>query len=39
VIEVCLWVAERSAELRGLRIVQQPAQLRHFTVTFAPLDA
>ncbi|MDX6547323.1 MAG: tryptophanase [Gaiellales bacterium] len=38
VIEVCLWVAERSAELRGLRIVQQPAQLRHFTVTFAPLE-
>jgi tryptophanase len=39
VIEVCLWVAERAEELRGLRIVQQPAQLRHFTVTFAPLGA
>ncbi len=37
VIEVCLWVADRSAELRGLRIVEQPAQLRHFTSRFEPL--
>jgi tryptophanase len=37
VIEVCLWVAERAAELRGLRIVEQPAQLRHFTARFEPL--
>ena len=38
VIEVCLWVAGRAAELRGLRIVEQPAQLRHFTARFAPLS-
>jgi tryptophanase len=38
VIEVCLWVAERAAELRGLRIVEQPAQLRHFTARFEPLS-
>jgi tryptophanase len=37
VIEVCLWVAERAAELRGLRIIEQPAQLRHFTARFEPL--
>ena len=38
VIEVCLWVAERAAELRGLRIIEQPAQLRHFTARFEPLS-
>jgi tryptophanase len=37
VIEVCLWVAERAAERRGLRIISQPAQLRHFTARFEPL--
>jgi tryptophanase len=37
VIEVCLWVAERATELRGLRITEQPAQLRHFTARFEPL--
>jgi len=37
VIEVVRWVAERAAELRGLRIVDQPAALRHFTARFAPL--
>jgi tryptophanase len=37
VIEVCLWVAERAAELRGLRITEQPAQLRHFTARFEAL--
>jgi tryptophanase len=36
VIEVCTWVAERAEQLEGLRIVQQPAQLRHFTARFAP---
>ena len=39
VIEVVRWVAERAAELRGLRIVEQPSQLRHFTARFAPLEA
>jgi tryptophanase len=37
VIEVIRWVAERASELRGYRIVQQPAQLRHFTASFEPL--
>jgi tryptophanase len=37
VIEVVRWVAERPASLRGLRIVDQPAALRHFTARFAPL--
>jgi tryptophanase len=37
VIEVVTWVAERAADLRGMRIVDEPAQLRHFTARFAPL--
>jgi tryptophanase len=37
VIEVVRWVAERAGELRGLRITEQPHQLRHFTARFAPL--
>jgi len=36
-IEVCLHVAERAGELRGLRIVEQAATLRHFTARFEPL--
>ena len=36
VIEVVRWVAERADSLRGLRIVDQPAALRHFTARFAP---
>ena len=39
VIEVIRWVAERASELRGYRIVDQPAQLRHFTARFEPLQA
>jgi tryptophanase len=34
VIEVCAAVAARAHELRGFRIVEQPAQLRHFTARF-----
>jgi tryptophanase len=34
VIEVVRWVAERASSLRGMRIVDQPAALRHFTATF-----
>ena len=34
VIEVCALVGERRAELRGLRIVSEPAALRHFTARF-----
>jgi tryptophanase len=37
VIEVVIRVAARAAELPGMRIVSQPAQLRHFTARFAPL--
>jgi tryptophanase len=36
-IEVCLAVAKRAESLRGLRIVDEPPSLRHFTATFAPL--
>jgi tryptophanase len=35
VIEVVIWVAERAASLRGLRIVEQPPALRHFTARFS----
>ena len=38
VIEVCAAVAEGAQELRGLRIVDEPAQLRHFTARFERLD-
>jgi tryptophanase len=37
VIEVCRYVAQRAGELRGLKIVEQPATLRHFTASFEPI--
>jgi tryptophanase len=37
VIEVVRWVAERASALRGLRIVDAPPTLRHFTARFEPL--
>ena len=37
VIEVIRWVAERASELRGMRILEQPPVLRHFTARFEPL--
>jgi tryptophanase len=37
VIEVVRHVAQRAAELRGMRIVEQPSALRHFTARFAPI--
>jgi tryptophanase len=37
VIEVATRVASRAGELPGMRIVSQPARLRHFTARFAPL--
>jgi tryptophanase len=36
-VEVFEEVAARKASLRGLRIVSQPKQLRHFTARFEPL--
>jgi tryptophanase len=37
VIEVVRAVAERAPELRGYRIAEEPAALRHFTARFEPL--
>ncbi len=37
VIEVCQEVAREAGKLRGLRIVSEPATLRHFTARFEPL--
>jgi tryptophanase len=36
VVEVVTWVAERAAELRGMRITNEPPSLRHFTARFEP---
>jgi tryptophanase len=36
-IEVVSWVAERAESLRGMRIVESPRALRHFTARFEPL--
>jgi tryptophanase len=38
VIEVIRWVSERASTLRGVRIVEQPAALRHFTARFEPIQ-
>jgi tryptophanase len=37
VIEIVRFVAERATSLRGMRIVEQPPALRHFTARFAPI--
>ncbi|HEU0035955.1 MAG TPA: tryptophanase [Kofleriaceae bacterium] len=37
VLEGIAELAERRAQLRGLRIVEEPAFLRHFTARFAPI--
>jgi tryptophanase len=38
VIEIIRHVAARASELRGMRIVKQPAALRHFTARFEPIQ-
>jgi tryptophanase len=37
VIEIIRWVAERADALNGMRIVEQPSALRHFTARFEPI--
>jgi tryptophanase len=37
VIEVARYVAQHCREVRGLRIVEQPQTLRHFTARFEPI--
>ncbi len=37
VVEVARKVAGKRDELRGLRIVEQPRSLRHFSAKFEPL--
>ena len=37
VIEAVERVAARASELRGLRIVEEPSSLRHFSARFAPI--
>ena len=37
VVEVCLDVASRAADLGGYRITDQPSALRHFTARFEPV--
>ena len=39
VIEVVTRVADRAADLPGMRIVSQPRQLRHFTARFEPANS
>ena len=39
VVETILEVYERRHEVLGVKIVQQPRALRHFTAAFAPLAA
>ncbi len=38
VIEVVTRVAERRADLRGMKIVRAPDALRHFSATFEPVE-
>lgn len=39
VIEVCEQVYARREQIKGVRITKQPKALRHFSATFAPVEA
>ena len=39
VIEVCAAVAAKASQLRGLRVVQEPPFMRHFTARFEEIEA
>lgn len=39
VVEAAVEIFERRESVRGVRIVEQPEALRHFSATFAPIEA
>jgi tryptophanase len=39
VADVVSYVMSRRGQLHGMRIVEQPSALRHFTVKMAPRDS
>ncbi|MEW6745773.1 MAG: tryptophanase [Planctomycetota bacterium] len=37
ILEICAELVQRASSIRGVRIVEEPPFLRHFTATFEPL--